>query len=59
MSNLNGMNYNKPRQKEIIRKVIKLKKVNTIKPHINLHLGANIDKLFETLLENDEINFKR
>ena len=49
---------NKPRQKEIIRKdFTNLKKYGTIKPHINLHLGANINKLFETLLENDEINF--
>ena len=34
-----------------------LKKYGTIKPHINLHLGANINKLFETLLEDDDINF--
>ena len=29
-----------------------------IKPHTNLHLGSGIDKLFETLLNNDEINKK-
>ena len=49
---------NKPIQKDIIRKdFTNLKKYGTIKPHINLHLGANINKLFETLLEDDDINF--
>ena len=49
---------NKPRQKEIIRKdFTNLEKYGSIKPHINLHLGANIHKLFETLLEYEEINF--
>ena len=48
----------KPRQKEIIRKdFTNLEKYGSIKPHINLHLGANIHKLFETLLEYEEINF--
>jgi len=50
---------NKPRQKEIIRKDFTiLEKYGTIKPHINLHLGANIHKLFETLLDDEEINTK-
>tara|TARA_B100000989_G_scaffold298013_1_gene285714 strand:- start:39 stop:893 length:855 start_codon:yes stop_codon:yes gene_type:complete len=50
---------NKPRQKEIIRKdFTNLEKYGTIKPHINLHLGANIHKLFETLLDDEEINIK-
>ena len=50
---------NKPRQKEIIRKDFTiLEKYGTIKPHVNLHLGANIHKLFETLLDDEEINFK-
>ena len=40
---------NKPRQKEIIRKdFTNLEKYGSIKPHINLHLGSNIHKLFET-----------
>ena len=50
---------NTPRQKEIIRKdFTELKKFGTIKPHQNLHLNAGVDKLFESLLNNGEINFK-
>ena len=49
---------NKPTQKYFIRKdFTELKKFGTIKPHQNLHLNAGIDKLFETLLNNSEINF--
>jgi len=57
-----GMSYeelNKPRQKEIIRKdFTKLKNFGIIKQHQNLHLVAGVDKLFETLLDNPDINFK-
>lgn len=50
---------NKPKQKYFIRKdFTELKKFGTIKPHQNLHLNAGVDKLFETLLNNPEINFK-
>jgi len=49
---------NKPRQKEIIRKdFTELEKCGNIRQHQNLHLNAGIDKLFETLLNNSEINF--
>ena len=49
---------NKPKQKHFIRKnFTELKKFGTIKPHQNLHLNAGVDKLFETLLKNSEINF--
>jgi len=49
---------NKPRQKEIVRKDFTiLEKYGSIKPHINLHLGSGVDKLFETLLENKKINY--
>ena len=49
---------NKPKQKDIIRKdFTTLEKYGTIKPHQNLHLNAGIDKLFETLLNNNKINF--
>ena len=49
---------NKPKQKHFIRKnFTELKKFGTIKPHQNLHLNAGVDKLFETLLKNTEINF--
>ena len=50
---------NKPKQKHFIRRdFTELKKFGTIKPHQNLHLNAGVDKLFETLLNNTEINFK-
>ena len=50
---------NKPTQKYYIRKdFTELKKFGIIKPHLNLHLGAGIQYLFETLLNNKEINFK-
>ena len=49
---------NKPKQKYFIRSDFpELKKFGTIKPHQNLHLNAGVDKLFETLLNNTEINF--
>ncbi len=49
---------NKDSQKDIIRKdFTMLKKYGSIKPHINLHLGSGVDKLFETLLENKKINY--
>ena len=48
---------NKPIQKHFIRKnFTELKKFGTIKPHQNLHLNAGVDKLFEALLNNPEIN---
>ena len=49
---------NKPRQKEIIRKdFTNLEKYGKVRQHINLHLGSNINKLFETLLLDADINF--
>jgi len=51
---------NKPKQKHFIRKdFTELKKFGIIKPHQNLHLNAGVDKLFETLLNNPEINFNK
>ena len=48
---------NKPNQKHFVRSdFTELKKFGTIKPHQNLHLNAGVDKLFETLLNNPEIN---
>ena len=35
------------------------KGIGKFKKHINLQLGSNIDKLFESLLENNKINFKK
>ena len=49
---------NRPVQKIKIRKdFTELKDYGNIRPHTNLHLGAGINKLFETLLNNKEINF--
>jgi hypothetical protein len=50
---------NTPKQKEIVRRdFTELKKFGNIETHINLHLGSGVDKLFETLLNNTEINTK-
>ena len=50
---------NTPIQKNIVRSdFTEFKKFGRIETHINLHLAAGIDKLFETLLNNPEINFK-
>ena len=49
---------NKPRQKEFIRKdFTELENFGKIRDHQNLHLNAGVDKLFETLLNNSDINF--
>ena len=47
---------NKPQQKNIIREEFGL---HELKPHLNLHLGSKINKLFENLLDNKEINFRQ
>jgi asparagine synthetase B (glutamine-hydrolysing) len=50
---------NTPKQKSIVRRdFTEFKKFGRIETHINLHLAAGVDKLFETLLNNPEINFK-
>ena len=44
--------------KNIVRRdFTEFKKFGRIETHINLHLAAGIDKLFETLLNNPDINF--
>ena len=49
---------NIPKQKSIVRRdFTEFKKFGRIETHINLHLAAGIDKLFETLLNNPDINF--
>ena len=56
-----GFNWeelNKPEQKHHIRTAFpELKSFGKIRKHTNLHLGAGVDKLFESLLNNSEINF--
>ena len=51
---------NKPEQKIHVRKAYKkeLKKIK-VKPHLNLQKVGKVDILFERLLENKKINFKR
>ena len=59
LMNKDWQELNKPRQKEIIRKdFTDLEKFGIIKPHLNLHLGSGVNKLFETLLDDPTINFK-
>mgnify|MGYP000627975987 FL=1 len=54
----NWKELNIPEQKHHIRTVFpELTKFLKIRQHTNLHLGAGIDKLFETLLDNKKINF--
>ena len=49
---------NKPFQKHIVVNAFEEFKKFKFKKHINLQLGAGVDKLFEKLLDNRTINFK-
>ena len=49
---------NQPFQKHHVVNAFDEFKRFTFKKHINLQLGAGIDKVFETLLNNNRINFK-
>ena len=51
---------NKPHQKHHVRNAFKeFERFGKIKPHINLQLGSNIDKLFESVIIPDKtINFR-
>jgi asparagine synthetase B (glutamine-hydrolysing) len=51
---------NKPFQKHhVIESFPEFQQIGRPKAHINLQLGANVDKAFEKLLESDIINFKK
>tara|TARA_R110000737_G_scaffold176864_2_gene201780 strand:- start:27 stop:812 length:786 start_codon:yes stop_codon:yes gene_type:complete len=51
---------NKPFQKHHVRKSFnQFEKLPFIKKHINLQIGSGINKLFETLIDNKKINFKK
>jgi len=56
-----GFNWeqlNKPEQKHHIRNAFpELLNFGKIRKHTNLHLGAGVDKLFESLLNNSKINY--
>jgi hypothetical protein len=48
---------NKPVEKNEIRKSFEeFQLLGKVKPHQNLHLNAGIDDVFETLLNNSDIN---
>jgi len=49
---------NQPFQKHHVVNAFKEFKQFKFKKHINLQLGSNVDKLFETLIENKNINVK-
>ena len=51
---------NKPKQKQHIRDAFpELNRFGSIKSHLKLQLASGVDKVFETLLNNPEINFKK
>lgn len=51
---------NRPYQKHhVVEAFTEFKTIGKPKHHINLQLGSGIDKAFESLLECDEINYKR
>ena len=56
-----GFNWeqlNKPEQKHHIRNAFpELLNFGKIRKHTNLHLGAGVDKLFESLLNNSKVNY--
>jgi asparagine synthetase B (glutamine-hydrolysing) len=56
----NGRRVAGSRQKSVVRECFQeeLEQVGKINAHTNLQLGSGINVLFETLLENTEINFK-
>ena len=54
----NWEELNKPEQKHHVRTAFpEIQNFGKIKKHTNLHLGAGVDKLFESLLNNSKINF--
>jgi len=56
----NWEELNKPEQKHHIRNAFpELLNFGKIRKHTNLHLGAGVDKLFESLLNNSKINFNK
>jgi len=51
---------NRPSQKHHVKKAFpEFKQIGKPKNHINLQLGAGIDKAFSSLLECDDINYKK
>ena len=51
---------NKPYQKHHVRDAFpQFKLIKNVKKHLNLQIDSGIINLFETLIDNKEINFKR
>ena len=52
---------NKPQQKTLVRQAFKedFDKVGKVKLHSNLQIESKINKLFEQLIDNEKINFKK
>ena len=52
---------NQPKQKQVVRDAFKeeFDRVTSVKDHINLQLGSNIDHLFETLLNDEMLNNRK
>jgi|TARA_R100000655_G_scaffold71676_2_gene110096 asparagine synthetase B (glutamine-hydrolysing) len=51
---------NKPKQKNVVREAfsVEFDRVGKVKNHLNLQLDSKIDKVFESLLDDYEINWK-
>ena len=55
----NHEQLNKPFQKHHVRNgFYEFNEIDKVENHLNLQLGAGVDKLFGTLLNNREVNFK-
>jgi len=51
---------NKPYQKHhVVEAFPEFQTIGKPKPHINLQLGAGVDKVFEVLLQSDTVNYKK
>tara|TARA_Y100001972_G_C7587983_1_gene294801 strand:+ start:80 stop:877 length:798 start_codon:yes stop_codon:yes gene_type:complete len=57
---LDWKTLNKGKNKKIIREAFseEFKQIEPIQKHTNMQLGAKVDKLFETLLTHNKINYK-
>lgn len=57
----NHQELNKPKQKHHVRNAYQkeFSQIGKVKLHLNLQLEAKVDDLFELLLVNDKINFKK
>ena len=55
----NHQELNRPFQKHHVRNgFYEFNEIGKVENHLNLQIGSGVNKLFETLLNNKEINFK-